>query len=201
MVFPLVMYGYESWAIKKVEHWRIDAFELWCWRKLRESLGLQDQTSQSWRKSVLNIHWKDWYWSWNSSTLATWCEELTHWKRPWCWKNWRQEKEMTGCDGWMASPTLWTWVWASSGSFWWTGKPGVLQSQSLTWLSNWTKLPCSTWVGALVLLKNSKILLCIFIVKNQNLPQGYTIDSWLLHLSFCIISLSWLALNLFESAL
>ena len=52
-----------------------------------ESLGLQgDPTSPSQRKSVLNIHWKDWCWSWNSNTLATWCKELTHWKRPWCWK-------------------------------------------------------------------------------------------------------------------
>ena len=52
-----------------------------------ESLGLQgDQTSQSSRKSVLNIHWKDWCWSWSSNTLGTWCEELTHWKRLWCWE-------------------------------------------------------------------------------------------------------------------
>ena len=52
-----------------------------------ESLGLQgDPTSPSWRKSVLNIHCKDWCWSWSSNTLATWCEELTHWKRPWCWE-------------------------------------------------------------------------------------------------------------------
>ena len=59
-----------------------------------ESLGLQgDTTSSSERKSVLNIHWMDWCWSWNSSTLATWCEEPTHWKRPWCWKNWGQEEK------------------------------------------------------------------------------------------------------------
>ena len=52
-----------------------------------ESLGLQgDPTSPSWRRSVLGVHWKDWCWSWNSSTVATWCEELTHWKRPWCWE-------------------------------------------------------------------------------------------------------------------
>ena len=52
-----------------------------------ESLGLQrDQTSQSERKSILNIHWKDWCWSWDSNTLATWCKEPTHWKRPWCWE-------------------------------------------------------------------------------------------------------------------
>ena len=183
-----------------------------------ESLGLQgDQTNRSYRKSVLNIHWKDWCWSWSSSTLATRCEEQAHWKRPWCWerlraggqrmrwldditksmvmsfgkpRNWwwtrkpgmlqsmgsqrvrhnwatelnwfigstdaeaeapilwspdvkswligkdpdvgerlkaEGEKGNRGWDGWMASLTGWTWVWASSRSWWWTGRPGVLQ--------------------------------------------------------------------------
>ena len=78
MVFPVVTYGYENWTIKKVEHKRIDAFELWCWRISWESLALQDQTSQFQRKSILNIHWKDWYWSWSSNILATSCEEPTH---------------------------------------------------------------------------------------------------------------------------
>ena len=89
MVFPVVMYGYESWTIKKAEHWRTDAFELWFWtRLLRESqLRLQgDPTSPSWRKSVQSIHWKDWHWSWSSNTLAIWCKEMTHWKRPLCWE-------------------------------------------------------------------------------------------------------------------
>ena len=95
MVFPVVMYGCESWTVKKAECWRIDAFELWCWRRLLrvpwtdswESLGLQgDQTNQSYRKSVLNIHWKDWCWSWSFNILATWCEELAHWKRLLCWE-------------------------------------------------------------------------------------------------------------------
>ena len=82
MVFPVVIYGCVSWTIKKGEHWRIDAFELWCWRRFLRVPWLQgDQTSQSSRKSVLNVHWKDW--CWGSNTLATWCEELTHWKRPW----------------------------------------------------------------------------------------------------------------------
>ena len=95
-----------------------------------ESLGLQgDPTSASSRKSVLHIHWKDWCWSRNSSTLPTWCEELTHLKRPWCWENWRlEEKGTTGWNGWMALPTQWAWVWVNSGSWWWTGRPGVLQS-------------------------------------------------------------------------
>ena len=73
---------------------------------------------------------KDWCWSWNSNTLATWCEELTHWKRSWCWERLKVggEGDDRGWDGWMASLTQWTWVWASSGSWWWTGKPGMLQS-------------------------------------------------------------------------
>ena len=68
--------------------------------------------------------------SWNSSALATWWEELTHWKRPWCWERLKAGGEGVdrGWDGWMASPTRWTWVWASSGSWWWTGRPGVLRS-------------------------------------------------------------------------
>ena len=93
-----------------------------------ESLGLQgDPTSPFWMRSVLNIHWKDWCWSWNSKTLATWCEEVTHWKRPWCWERLKVggEGDNRGWDGWMASLTRWTWVWASFGSWWWTGKPGV----------------------------------------------------------------------------
>ena len=73
---------------------------------------------------------EDWCWSWNSNTLATWCEEPTHWKRLWCWERLKVggEQHDRGWDHWMLSPTRWTWVWASSGSLWWTGKPGVLQS-------------------------------------------------------------------------
>ena len=81
-------------------------------------------------KSTLNIHWKDWCWSWSSNTLATWCEEPTHKKRPWCWERLRAggEGDDRGQDGWMGSLTQWTWVWASSRRWWRTGKPGVLQS-------------------------------------------------------------------------
>ena len=95
-----------------------------------ESLGLQgDPTSPSWKRSVLGVPWKDWCWGWNSSTLATLCEELTHWKRPWCWEGLRAggEGDDRGWVGWMASPTRWTWVWVNFGSWWWTGRPGVLQ--------------------------------------------------------------------------
>ena len=88
VVFPVVMYGCESWTIKKPEHWRIDAFELWFWRRLLRVPWTARRFNQSiQRKSFLNIHWKDWCWS--SNTLATWCEELTHLKRPWCWERLR----------------------------------------------------------------------------------------------------------------
>ena len=95
-----------------------------------ESLGLQeDQTNPPERKSFLNIHWKDWCWRWSSNTLATWFE-LTHWKRPWCWERLKvgREGDDRGWDGWMASPTQWIWVWVNCRSWWWTGRPGVLQS-------------------------------------------------------------------------
>ena len=121
-----------------------------------ESLGLQgDQLSPSQRKPVLNIHWKDWYWIWNSNSLATWCKQLTHWKRPWCWERLKagQEGDDRGWDGWMTSLTQWPWILASFGSWWWTGKPGVLQSMGwqrvrhgwvteLNWYSLWI---CLNW--------------------------------------------------------
>ena len=74
-----------------------------------------------------------WCWSWGSNTLATWYEELTRWKRPWCWEILQVggDRDDRGWGGWMASPTQWTWVWVNSGSWWWTGKPGVLQSLGL----------------------------------------------------------------------
>ena len=71
---------------------------------------------------------KDWCWSWSSNALATWCKELTHWKRPWCWQRLRARGEAGDREwyGWMASLTQWTWIWANSGREWRTGKPSVL---------------------------------------------------------------------------
>ena len=79
MVFLVVMYGCESWTIKKAECRRTDDFELWCWRRLL-------RVPWTARRSVLGVHWKDWCWSWNSNILVTWYEELTNLKRPWCWE-------------------------------------------------------------------------------------------------------------------
>ena len=116
MVFPVGMYGCESWTIKKAEHWRTDAFGLWCWRRLENPLDCEEINQSIHRRSVLSVHWKDWCWSWNSNTLATWWEELTHLKRLWCWDRLRAggEGDDRGWDDWMASLTQWTWVWCST---------------------------------------------------------------------------------------
>ena len=87
LVFPVVMYRCESWFIKEANHWRIDAFELWCWRRLLKVSWTEGRSNLSiLKKTTLNIHWKDCWRSWSSSTLATWCEEPVRWKRPWCWE-------------------------------------------------------------------------------------------------------------------
>ena len=130
MAFPVVMYGCESGTIKKPENWRIDAFELWCWRRLLRVPWTARRSNQSILKEISSDILWNWYWIWNSNTLTTWWEELTHWKRPWFWERLKAggEGDDRGWDGWMASPTRWTWVWLSSRSWWWTGKPGVQQS-------------------------------------------------------------------------
>ena len=105
-------------------------------------------TSPSKRRSVLGVHWKDWYWRWSSSTLATSCEELTHLKRPWCWERLKAgEGDDRGWDGWMASLTRRGWVWVNSGSWWWTGGLACCDSQGCkesdtTERLNWTELVC-----------------------------------------------------------
>ena len=129
------MYGYEGWSIKKAECQRIDAFELWCWRRL---------LSVPWtaRRSNQSIHWEiipeysleGLMLKLKLQYFATWCKELTHWKRLWCWERLKVGGEgdnNRGLDSLMTSPTQWTWVWASSMSWWWSGNPGVLQSMGL----------------------------------------------------------------------
>ena len=147
MVFPVAMYGCESWTVKKAEHRRIDAFELWCWRRLLRIPWTSRRSNQSIVKEInpeyslegLMVRLK----------LQYLCKELTHWKRPWCWEGLGAggEGDNRGWDGWMASLTRCTWVWVNSGSWWWTGRPGVLQfigSQRVRhdWATelNWTEL-------------------------------------------------------------
>ena len=127
------MYGCVSWTIKKAEHQRIDTFGLWCWRRLlrvpwtarRSNLSILKEMSPEYSLEGMMPKW-------NSSILATWCGEPTHWKRPWCWERLKvggegDDREWEW-DGWMASLSQWTWVWISSRSWWWTVKPGMLQT-------------------------------------------------------------------------
>ena len=119
MIFLVVMYGCESWTIKKAERQKVDAFELRCWIRLLRVPWTARSSNQSILKEISpDIHWKDWCWSWNSNSLGTWYKELTHCKRPWCWEILKagREGDDRGWDGLMASLTQWTWVWASSGS-------------------------------------------------------------------------------------
>ena len=149
MVFPVVMYGCESWTIKKAECRSTDAFELWCWRRLLRVPWAASRSNQSILKEIspecslegLILKLK------LPNTLATWCEELTQLKRAQCWERLKAggEGNDKGLDGWMASLTQWIWVWVSSRSWWWTGKPGVLQSMGSQrvghdWVTemNWT---------------------------------------------------------------
>ena len=103
LVFPVVVYGCESRTIKKAEHRRTDAlFNRGVGEDSWESLEQQgNQTSQSWRKSTLNIHWKDWCWSWSSNSLANRWEEPTHLKRLWCWERLKAWKEVVDRMRWL----------------------------------------------------------------------------------------------------
>ena len=121
MVSPVVMYGWDRWTRKKAERQIIDAFELRCYRRCLRVPWSARRSHQSTLKEIsLNIHWRDSCWSWNANILATWCEELTHWKRSWIWERLKVggEADDRGWDGWMASPSRWTQVWANSGSWW-----------------------------------------------------------------------------------
>ena len=124
MVFPVVMYGCESWTIKKAEHRRIDTSELWCWRRLmrvpwtsrRSNLSILKEISPEYSLEGLMLKRK-------SNTLATRCKEPSHWNSPQCWERLilGGEGENRGWDGWMASLMRWTRVWVGSGSWWWQG--------------------------------------------------------------------------------
>ena len=126
-------YGFSS---SHVWIWELDHEESWALLNCGagedswESLGLQgDPTGQYKRKSTLNIHWEDWGWSWSFNTLATSCEERTHWKRPWCWERLKVKGEGGAEDEivreHLALLTQWTWIWANSGRQWRTGEPAV----------------------------------------------------------------------------
>ena len=144
MVFPIVMYGCESWIIKKAEC-RIHAFELWCWRKLLRVPWTARRSKHSILKEISpGCHWKDWCRSWNSSTLATWFKELTHWTRSWYWARlkaggrWGQQRVRwlgritdSMCRNLSKLQDI-----VEDWEDWCAAIYGLVKSQ--TWLSNWT---------------------------------------------------------------
>ena len=123
------MYWCESWTVKKAECWKIDAFELWCWRRLLRVPWTAGRSNQSILKISPRCSLEGLMLKLKLQYLATSCEELTHWNRPWCWEGLGAggEGDNRGWDGWMASPTQWGWVWVNSRSLWWTGRPGMLR--------------------------------------------------------------------------
>ena len=153
MVFPVVMYGCESWTIKKPECWRIDVFGLWCWRGLLRVPWTASRLNQSFLKEIspeysleglmlkLKLQYSDvkgWF-IWKMMLMMGTI----------CWKRLKAggEGDNRGWNGSMASPTQWTWVWVNSGSSWWTVRPGMLQSMASQsvghdWATelNWTEL-------------------------------------------------------------
>ena len=150
MVFPVVMYGCESWTVKKAEHWRIDASELWCWRRLLRVPWTARRSSQSILKEIspgislegmmlkLKLHYFGHLRRRVDSLEKTLMLGGIEGRRRRGRQRW---------DGWMASLTWWTWVWVNSGSWWWTGRPGMLRfmgSQRVghDWATepNWTEL-------------------------------------------------------------
>ena len=150
MVFPVVMYRCESWTIKKAESWRIDAFELCCWRRLlrvpwtagRSSQSILKEISPEYSLTGLMPKLKVQY-------FGHLMQRTDSFEKPWCWERLTTggEGDDRGWDGWMAPLTQWTWVWTSSGSWWLTRRPGVLQSMGSQrvghdWVLNWTEMCC-----------------------------------------------------------
>ena len=141
IIFSVVMYGCESWTIKKAKCVRIDAFELWCWRRLLIVVWTARRSNQSILKEISPeyslegqmLKLKLYY-------FATWCEELTHLKRSWCWERLKAggEEGVRGSDDWMASLTRWTWIWGSSRSWQWQRSPVCCWGHKE--LSDWTEL-------------------------------------------------------------
>ena len=156
IVFPVVMYGwvtYESWNINKSEHQIIDAFELWCWRRLLRVPWTARRSNQSIIKEISPEYSLEGLMLKLKLQYFGWCEELIHWKRPWCWERLKAggEGDNRGWNGWMISLTLWTWVWAipgvgdGQGSLACCSPWGRKESYTTEWLNWFICNSRSTW--------------------------------------------------------
>ena len=189
MVFPVIMYGCESWTMNKADCQRIDAFEMWCWRRHLRIPWTPRRSNQSILNEISPAHsLEGLILNWSSNTLATWCEELTHWKILWCWERLKAggEGDDREWDDWVASPTRWTWVWASCGSWWWTRNSGMLQSigsqrVGYDWATelNWA-WPCPSEqdpVSPMISLFHQEVFISLFSLsirgQTESKPQSW----------------------------
>ena len=164
MVFPMVMYGCESWTIKKAECQRIDAFELWCWRRLLRVPWTARKSNQSIPKEIspeyslegLKLMLKLQYFG-HLMLITDSLEKTLMLER----LKAEGERDNRGWDGWMASLTRWTWIWVNSRSWRWTGRPGVLQSMGSQRVGhNWeNELNWSDWIDP----RNPTLCLAVYL--------------------------------------
>ena len=150
MVFPVVMYGCESWTIKKAECQRIDAFELWCWRRLSRVSCTARRSNQSiLKENRLEYSLEGLMLKQKLQYLGYVMQRADSFEKPWCWERLKAggEGDNRGWIGWMASPSQWTWVWASSGSWWWTGQSMGFKELDTTEQTelNWNILRLGLW--------------------------------------------------------
>ena len=179
------MYRCASWTIKMAEHRRIDAFELWCWRILLRVPWTSERSYQSILKETNPEYSLEGLMLKLKLRYFDRCEEPTHWKRPWCWERLRAggEGDDRGWDDWMASLTHWAWIWASSGRWWRTGKPGVLQSTSSQRVGyklaiKHTRIQIQNWLQALQIFFPSPFsVLLSSAVQKQSV--GWWFGLWL----------------------
>ena len=190
MMLPVVMNWCESWTIKKTKHWRIDAFELWCWRRLlrvpwtarRSNNAILKEISPECSLEGLMLKLKLQY-------FGHLIRRADLFEKTWCWKRLKVggQEDDRGWDGWMAPLTQWTWVWVNSRSSWWTGRPGVLQPMGLqrvrhNWATelNWTelRLPRNRFIYLVMYpVPNTEIKVNPLVHTGKLVSQSYVIVS------------------------
>ena len=173
MVFPVVMYGlWRKLSAEELMLW----IELWCWRRLLRVPWTARRSNQSILKEIspgISFLWKEWCWSWNSRTLATSCEELTHWKRLWCWEGWGQEEKGRQRMRWLdGNPDLMDMSLSefrelvTDREAWRAAIHGVVKSWA--WLSDWTEL---NWNQILKVSSKWKLLSCVWFCATQEFSR------------------------------
>ena len=173
MVLPVVMYGWKSWTVKKAEHRRIDAFELWCWRRLLRVPWTARRSNQSILKVIspecslegLMLKLKLQYFGHLMLRAHSFANTLMLGRI-----EGGRRRDARAWDGWMASPTQRTWAWINSGSWWWTGRPGVLQSMGLQRVGHDTALNGTEWYSNSLCRHNFCFsLIIIYFIKNSKI--------------------------------